>query len=65
MKKVILLLCEEQFLTPRQVGRLVERNPQGIQDRYLRPMAKSGELALRYPDEPNHPEQAYKAAPKI
>ncbi len=59
---MILSLCEEHFLTPRQVGILVGRNPQGIQDRYLRPMAKAGELTLRYPNEPNHPEQAYKKA---
>ncbi len=65
MRMVIQSLCEGQFLTPRQIASLVGRNPRGIQDRYLRPMARARELMLRYPDEPNHPNQAYKTTPDM
>ena len=33
-----------------------------LQKRHLRPMTKSGQLALRHPENPRHPEQGYRAA---
>ncbi len=60
MQHIILGICSRGYLTPRQIGILLDRNPVGLQERYLRPMAQSGQLALRFPTEPNHPDQAYK-----
>jgi ATP-dependent DNA helicase RecG len=58
MKALIRELCTGRFLAPQQLGQLVDRNAKALQKRFLRPMAKDGELVLRYPGEPNHPEQA-------
>lgn len=60
MARLIESLCDGRYLTPRQIGMMLYRNPIGVQQRFLRPMAKRGALVLLFPDEPNHPNQAYK-----
>jgi ATP-dependent DNA helicase RecG len=59
MRTIILALCKGRFLTPRQLGGLTSRSPVGLQQNYLREMTHQGKLQLRYPQEPNHPDQAY------
>ncbi len=59
MRQLIIDLCSKQYLTPRELGTLLDRQPIGLQQNYLRGMVQDGELVLRYPDEPNHPQQAY------
>lgn len=63
MKHIIRGLCEGRFLTVTQIAKLVTRHPKGIRDRFVTPMARQGELTLRFPDDPNRPDQAY-SAPK-
>ena len=60
-KEIIAKLCSGRYLTPLEIGALLTRSKAGIQARFLRPMAQNGELELKYPGEPNHPNQAYRA----
>jgi ATP-dependent DNA helicase RecG len=59
MRKLILDLCVGVFLTPRQLGELLDRQAVGLQQNYLREMVQCGMLELRFPEELNHPNQAY------
>lgn len=38
VKRVLLALCRGRFLTPKQMGELLNRSPQGEQERYIKPM---------------------------
>jgi ATP-dependent DNA helicase RecG len=62
MESIILQLCQSHWLTRRQISDLVERNPEGLRSRFLAPMVEHGLLELRYPNNPNRTDQAYKAA---
>ena len=53
-------LCRNQFLTASQIAILTGRNVRRLQHNYLSEMVKSGDLVLRYPDNPTHPSQSYK-----
>jgi ATP-dependent DNA helicase RecG len=57
--EVILLLCENHFLSPQALGELLGRSHLAIRQNYLANMVRSGQLAYKYPDQPNHPSQAY------
>lgn len=59
MDQIVLELCMGQFLTPRQLGVLLQRNHIGLQQHYLRRLVKKEKLRLRFPDDPTHPDQAY------
>ena len=59
MKEIIIALCSLQYLSGSDLGELLNRKPTSLQQFYLRDMVNSGELTLRFPDEPNHPKQAY------
>lgn len=63
MWKVLVALCSVRELTLDEIGRLLQRNPIGIRNRFLSPMVQCGQLQLRFPQEPNHPRQAYKTNP--
>lgn len=61
MEKIILSLCSGRWLTRKQLGDLLNRNPDGLRARYLTQMVGHGLLQLRYPDKPNRADQAYTA----
>jgi ATP-dependent DNA helicase RecG len=61
MEQTILNLCQGRWLTRNQLGKLVQRNADGLRSRFLSPMAEHGLLRLRYPDKPNRTDQAYTA----
>lgn len=58
-RTIILKLCEDRYFTAATLADLMNRNPRGLRDRFFRPMAEEGLLRRRFPDEPNHPNQAY------
>ncbi len=62
LRSIIQRLCEGRYLTSKRLGELLKRNAEGLQRRHLGPLARGGELALRFPDERNHPDQAYTSA---
>jgi predicted HTH transcriptional regulator len=57
----ILDLCRGRYLAVRCLSELLGRSPETVRVHYLRPMVKEGLLVLRYPEKPNHPDQAYSA----
>jgi ATP-dependent DNA helicase RecG len=65
MKEIILSLCRDVWLTRLEISSLLNRNPDGIRDRFLTSLVDSGELELRYPDKPNRVDQAYRTARKL
>jgi hypothetical protein len=60
MRRVIATLCSGRWLTARELGSLVNRDPENLQTRFLTAMVREGRLQLRYPDVPNRPDQAYR-----
>lgn len=61
MKDILIQLCSVRALTLEEIGQLIQRNALGIRNRYLSPMVRQGDLQLLFPNEPNHPKQAYQA----
>ncbi len=59
MEKAILRLCQGCWLTRKQLGDLLDRNPDGLRSRFLTQMVGHKFLQLRYPDKPNRADQAY------
>jgi len=59
VRRVILEVCAQRYLTADQIARLLHRNVAGLRTRYLYPMTGEGLLRLRYPESPNRPDQAY------
>ncbi|MBL8340218.1 MAG: putative DNA binding domain-containing protein [Rubrivivax sp.] len=62
MRALIETLCVAGWLTARELGELLGRDPDNLQSRFLTAMVREGRLRLRYPDVPNRPDQAYRAA---
>jgi hypothetical protein len=61
LRDIILRLCSGRYLSAHRLSELTQRSQQGLLSRYIPPMIRERLLALRYPDEPNHPNQAYTA----
>lgn len=64
VRRVILEVCAQRYLTADQIATLLHRNVAGLRTRYLYPMTGDGLLRLRYPESPNRPDQAYIAVAK-
>ncbi|MCC5842743.1 MAG: putative DNA binding domain-containing protein [Verrucomicrobia bacterium] len=64
MEGIILSICSEHWLTRSQIAALLNRNPDGLRQRFLTSMVRHGLLLLKYPDKPNRVDQAYRAAIK-
>ena len=60
VKQIVRELCREQFLTSGEIGKMMNRGSEKLREKFLSWMVTSGDLRLRFPDEPNHPDQAYK-----
>jgi hypothetical protein len=63
MRRLIRTLCQRRDLTFRQLATLLDREAGGLQRWYLRPMVQDGQLVMQFPDNPNHPKQAYRTNP--
>ena len=59
MENVIRNLCENRWLSRRQIADLLNRNLDSLRTRFLTPMVERQILYLRYPDKPNRVDQAY------
>lgn len=56
----ILSVCKDDFITLRVMGEMLGRSPDTLRVHYLNRLVRAGALDLRYPDQLNHPNQAYK-----
>ncbi len=59
MEGLILELCQNHWLTRKQLAELLARNNDGLRARFLTPMVEHGLLRLRFPEKPNRVDQAY------
>lgn len=62
LRAIILRLCEEQFRKPSDLAAWLKFDQGKLLERHLSPMVTEGTLVRKYPDNPRHPEQAYRAA---
>jgi len=60
MQNVILEMCKDSFITSKELGLVLARDPKNLQNRYLTPMVVAGQLEMKYPANKNHPDQAYR-----
>lgn len=61
--QVILRLCSWRALRAQEISALLgRRTVNWVRDNYLTPMVRAGELDLLYPDNPSHPQQAYRTS---
>jgi ATP-dependent DNA helicase RecG len=59
MEGIIIKLCKKKPLRLKELADLLERTPDGLRNNYLAKILAKGILRLKYPDQPNHPKQAY------
>jgi ATP-dependent DNA helicase RecG len=62
MEEIILQLCSKRPLMLKELAYLLERTPDGLRNNYLAKLLNEGKIKLKYPDQPNHPKQAYMIA---
>ena len=60
MRNVILQLCQDRFLLLKALAELLNRSPDTLRTHYINPMLQERSLELKYPEQPSHPQQAYK-----
>jgi ATP-dependent DNA helicase RecG len=60
--QVILRLCAWRALRAQEISALLGRTVNWVRENYLTPMVRAGELELVYPDNPSHPQQAYRTS---
>ena len=59
VREVLRALCAERPYRAAELALLLRRNQEYLQKQYITPMRQEGELAYRYQDDPNRPDQAY------
>ncbi|GAA3318388.1 hypothetical protein GCM10020331_020970 [Ectobacillus funiculus] len=60
MEEIILqLLMKKKPLMLKELSRLLERTSDGLRNNYLAKLLQQEKIKLKYPDQPNHPKQAY------
>lgn len=62
VKPVIRQLCAWRPLRAEEVAAILQRGQPYVTRTYLTPMVRDGELEFVYPDQPAHPQQAYRVA---
>ncbi|MDZ8239241.1 MAG: putative DNA binding domain-containing protein [Nostoc sp. ChiQUE01a] len=61
MQGIILKLCSEEYLLLKTLAELLKRSPDTIRTHYINQMLKQSLLEPKYPEQPNHPQQAYRS----
>jgi ATP-dependent DNA helicase RecG len=61
VKHILLTLCQGRYLSVYELATLMQRNSESLRHSYLKPMVLNRQLALQYPDTPNHSQQKYTA----
>jgi predicted HTH transcriptional regulator len=65
MEQAILALCSDHFITLSVLALLLDRNADGLRQRYLSKMVRDGQVVLAFPTTPTHEKQAYRSAGRI
>ena len=61
MQEAIIALCRHRPWQAAELATQLNRTPDYVATRHLRPRVSAGVLAYTMPDVPNHPHQAYRA----
>jgi ATP-dependent DNA helicase RecG len=61
VRAAVLALCTLRAWRAEDLATLLRRNVEYTRQNHLRPLIREGRLTLAYPQEPNHPQQAYRA----
>ncbi|MGG3448871.1 ATP-binding protein [Domibacillus aminovorans] len=64
MEEIIIRLCTQKPLMLKELAYLLERTPDGLRNNYLAKLLSKGRVRLKYPDQLNHPKQAYMVVEK-
>ena len=59
LRDALLGVCRQRYYSAEELANITGRNAEYLQKGYLSPMVAEGSLVYRYPDDPNHPQQAY------
>ncbi|MFJ5624505.1 ATP-binding protein [Peribacillus loiseleuriae] len=59
MEEIIVRLCTKKPLRLKEMAYLLERTPDGLRNNYLVKLLNNEKIRLKYPDQLNHPKQAY------
>jgi len=62
VQEAIMALCQDRFVSLPKLASSLGRTPATVRTHYLRRMIDAGSVVLRFPDVPNHPQQAYRVA---
>ncbi|WP_437640202.1 ATP-binding protein [Sorangium sp. So ce854] len=62
LRAAIEQLCAWRTLRPAELGALLGMRPDNLTKRHLSAMVNQGRLLRTHPENPNHPEQAYRAS---
>ena len=61
MERIIVELCNQKSLMLKELADLLGRTPDGLRNNYLTKLLAKRKLRLKYPNQINHPKQAYMA----
>lgn len=61
VQDVVVALCEVRAWSADELSTVLRRNPEVVRQSYLRPLMREGRLTMTNPQEPNDPQQAYRA----
>lgn len=58
----VLAFCATDWRTLAEIAEAVERSQATVRTKYLKPLLEHGMLVRKFPKNPRHPHQAYRAA---
>ncbi len=61
VRALVIALCQLRAWRTEELSDLLRRRPETIRQHYLRPLMREGRLTMTNPQEPNDPQQAYRA----
>ena len=61
VRDVVLALCQVRAWRADELSTVLRRNAEVVRQNYLRPLMREGCLTMTHPQEPNDPQQAYRA----
>lgn len=61
VRDVVVALCAIRAWRVDELSAVLRRNPEVVRQNYLRPLMREGRLTMTNPQEPNDPQQAYRA----
>ncbi len=61
VQDVVVALCQVRAWSADELSTVLRRNPEVVRQSYLRPLMREGRLVMTNPQEPNDPQQAYRA----